>query len=442
MEWQKETIFAVASGVGRAAVAVIRLSGPHAGATLVAMAGRLPHPRRASLTRLRDPLSGELIDQGLALWFPAPASFTGEDCVELQVHGSRAVVAAILRLLAVRHGHRLAEPGEFARRAFLNGRMDLAQIEGLADLVDSETEHQRRHALAQLDGVLGRKTEIWRGVLLQALALIEAEIDFADEGDAPSHVLPQIRALIGAAVMDIGAVIEKGFVAERLREGFLVVICGPPNVGKSTFLNHIAKRDVAIVSDHPGTTRDILEIFLDISGIPVRMVDTAGLRISDNPVENQGISKAQKYIVDADLVLMLQDSQLSCHDQLPAARQNLIWTVRTKSDLPEGEAFKCDFSVSSKNGAGIPNLLAEIGHLAQQCFGSGGMGEAVRERHWRILTETIAALKRVLDCNNATQLELVAEDLRLASRSLGRVTGRIGVEDILDEIFSRFCLGK
>lgn len=442
MEWQKETIFAVASGAGRAAVAVIRLSGPHAGATLIALTGRMPQPRRASLTHLRDPSAGELIDQGLALWFPAPASFTGEDCVELQVHGGRAVVAAILRLLAARPGHRLAEPGEFARRAFLNGRMDLAQIEGLADLVDSETEHQRRHALTQLDGVLGRKTEIWRGKLLQALALIEAEIDFADEGDAPSHVLPHIRALIGPIVIDIGAVIEKGFVAERLREGFLVVICGPPNVGKSTFLNHIAKRDVAIVSDQPGTTRDILEIFLDISGVPVRMVDTAGLRISDNPIENQGISKAQKFIADADLVLMLQDSELSSQDQLPAARQNLIWTIRTKSDLPESKAFKCDFFVSAKNGDGIPNLLAEIGHLAQRCFGSGGMGEAVRERHWRIFTESITALKRVLDWNNATQPELVAEDLRLASRSLGQVTGRIGVEDILGEIFSRFCLGK
>ena len=439
---QLETIFAVASGAGRSAVAVIRLSGPQVQSILIGLTGRVPQPRRATLLRLRDGSSAETIDQGLVLWFPAPGSFTGEDCAELQVHGSRAVIARLVRYLAALSMVRPAEAGEFTRRAFLNGRMDLTQVEGLADLIDSETEQQRRQSLSQLDGVLGRKTEIWRSRLMEALAFAEADIDFIDEGDAPTDVNPHIKTLIAPLILDIQKTLKTAQSGEMLRDGLLVVICGCPNVGKSTFLNVMAKRDVALVSEHAGTTRDALEIFLDLEGLPVRMIDTAGLQVTDNPVEKSGIAKAHHYIGQADLVLWLYDLPVS--QKLPAdiGSSASLWRVRTKIDRADYEKSDCDYEISSAKGTGIAALLTGIAEFAQTRLAAGGAGMMLRERHRLAFKQTLVALERVNSAGCDDGPELVAEDLRLAARSLGRVTGRAGVEDVLDDIFMRFCIGK
>lgn len=439
---QLETIFAVASGAGRSAVAVIRLSGPQTQSILIGLTGRVPQPRRATLMRLRDGSSAEVIDQGLVLWFPGPGSFTGEDCAELQVHGSRAVIAILVRYLAGLPGVRPAEAGEFTRRAFLNGRMDLTQVEGLADLIDSETEQQRRQSLSQLDGVLGRKTENWRRRLMEALAFAEADIDFVEESDAPSNVQPHIKTLIAPLISDIQNTLKTAQSGEMLRDGFLVVICGCPNVGKSTFLNVIAKRDVALVSEHAGTTRDALEIFLDLDGLPIRMIDTAGLQVTDNPVEKSGIAKARHYIAQADLVLWLHDLTVSQDLPPDIGSSAPQWRVRTKIDREDYEKSDCDYEISSANGDGIAALLAAIAEFAQTRLDAGGAGMMLRERHRLAFKETLIALERATgaDCNGG--LEFLTEDLRLAARCLGRVTGRVGVEDVLDDIFLRFCIGK
>src|SRR5215469_1687906 len=327
------TIFALSSGRPPAAIAVIRISGPAARAGLAALMGRLPQPRRATLARLRDPAQ-EIIDEALALWFPGPASETGEDMAELQVHGGRAIVARVLELLGGLEGFRLAEPGEFTRRAFENGRLDLTAVEGLADLIYADTEVQRRQAFRQYKGELGIRAETWRERLIEALALVDAGIDFPDEGDVPGDLAGRALAIIGPLVDELRqAGAGKG---ERLREGLRVAIAGAPNVGKSTLLNRLARRDAAIVSPHAGTTRDVIEVHLDLAGYPVTVLDTAGLRDAADPVEQEGVRRAWSAVADADLALWVVDTTTMdpAPGRLAALPAELVhWIILNKVDL-------------------------------------------------------------------------------------------------------------
>jgi tRNA modification GTPase len=303
-----DTIFALSSGRPPAAIAVVRLCGPRAGDALRMLAGRVPNPRVAALTNIRDPETGEVIDQALMLWFPGPASETGEDMAELQLHGGRAVIAAVLGALGRIEGLRLAEPGEFARRAFEHGRIDLTRVEALADLIYADTQAQRRQALRQLRGLLGDRAETWRRTLIEAMALIEAGIDFPDEGDVPAELIRPALNTVSQLLDEIDQSIASGNRGERLREGLVVAIAGPPNVGKSSLLNRIARRDAAIVSPIPGTTRDVIEVGLDLDGYPVTLLDTAGIRDSSDPIEQEGVRRARARAADADLVLWVADA--------------------------------------------------------------------------------------------------------------------------------------
>ena len=584
-----DTIFALSSGRPPAAVAVIRISGSHARLALEKLIGRVPEPRQASLVRVRNPQSGEIIDEALALWFPAPRSETGEDMAELQIHGGRAVIAAVLESLGRVQGLRPAEPGEFTRRAFENGRLDLTAIEGLADLIGAETEAQRRQAYRQLKGLLGARAEAWRARLIEALALVEAGIDFSDEGDVPQNLLGPALDVAGALHAEIAAALDRPGHGERLREGLVVAIAGPPNAGKSTLLNRIARREVAIVSPHAGTTRDVIEVHLDLDGYPVTLLDTAGVRESDDPVEQEGVRRAKERAAAADLVLWITEAVRPVADDAgtrpraagesgasqgggaaadgaigraaaaaggrPLASAAIggrveggrsaaeltgplaelgrgvpIWRVVNKSDLfdpcpgpgssyekrpgnpdmppdlgqwprPPGESppalsieakapaprtvlehpsamaakAKADkvkegsldngahasvamashtpyneslfeneseiiFYVSALYGKGIAPLLAALSAYAQHYFGAES-ALITRERHRRSLEEARAALARAMSCQ-AKGEEIIAEELRLAARSLGRLTGKVDVEDILDAIFRDFCIGK
>jgi len=435
----EDTIFAPATAAGKAGVAVIRLSGPSAGAALAALGAGRPEPRRAVFTRFRDPATGEAIDSGLALWFPAPASFTGEDVAELQLHGGRAVIDAAMRALARLPGCRIAEPGEFTRRAFLNGKLNLTEVEGLADLVAAETEAQRRQALRQLDGDLGRLYESWRATLMRALAHLEAGIEFADE-DLPAEIAETAAADV---VWTLGAIdrhLQDGGRGERLREGIAVAILGPPNAGKSTLLNALARRDVAITSAVAGTTRDVVEVHLDLGGYPVIVADTAGLRASDDPIEAEGIRRALRRAEAADLRIAIYDL---ARPEERRAIEGLLGpdtiVVANKADLVEAAPCPEDaIAVSVLTGQGMPALLERLGAEVAARFGGDAAGPT-RLRHRRALEECADALRRF---DPASLPELAAEDLRLAVRSLGRITGRVGVEDMLDIVFREFCIGK
>src|SRR4249919_156216 len=304
----RDTIFALSSGRPPAAIAVVRISGPRAGEALKALAGRMPEPRKAGLARVRDPATGEAIDEALALWFPGPNSETGEDMAEVQLHGGRAVVAAVLGALGRIEGLRPAEAGEFTRRAFENGRLDLTAVEGLADLIGAETEAQRRQAYRQLKGLLGDRAETWRARLIEALALVEARIDFSDEADVPEDLIGPALVIAHSLRDEIAQALLGAARGERLREGLVVAIAGPPNAGKSTLLNRIARREAAIVSPIPGTTRDVIEVHLDLGGYPVTLLDTAGIRDSDDPVEQDGVRRARQRAGAADLVLWVEDA--------------------------------------------------------------------------------------------------------------------------------------
>src|SRR5689334_10608587 len=329
-----ETIYALSSGRPPAAIAVVRISGPRAGAALKALMGRVPDPRKAAFARVRAP-GGEVIDEALALWFPGPRSETGEDVAELQLHGGRAVIAAVFDALSQIEGLRPAEAGELTRRAFENGKLDLTAVEGLADLVMAETQGQRRQALRQLEGALGSRAEDWRRRLIQALALVEARIDFSDEADVPQDLVAPALALTRALAEEIGAVLADEGRGERLRDGLVVAIAGPPNAGKSTLLNRIARREAAIVSPYAGTTRDVIEVHLDLGGMPVTLLDTAGIRDTDDPVEMEGVRRAQARAADADLVLWVVDATAARPE---ADRPDLrsaapVWIVENKFDL-------------------------------------------------------------------------------------------------------------
>jgi tRNA modification GTPase len=458
----RDTIYALSSGRPPAAIAVVRISGPRAGDALKALTGRVPEPRKAALARVRDPASGEAIDQVLALWFPGPNSETGEDTAELQLHGGRAVIAAALDALGRIDGLRMAEPGEFTRRAFENGRLDLTAVEGLADLIGAETEAQRRQAYRQLTGLLGDRAETWRRRLIEALALVEARIDFVDEADVPEDLLGPALNIARGLRDEIADAVAGSARGERLRDGLVVAITGPPNAGKSTLLNRIARREAAIVSPFPGTTRDVVEVHLDLGGYPVTLLDTAGIRDSDDPVEQEGVRRARARAAEADLVLWVVDASsedgssgsssgvaIQPDHALPAAGQ--VWLIRNKADKAgknirnelktNNKRSQIIFVLSALTGGGIEALIQGLAQQASDAFG-GESGLISRERHRKALNEARDALNRAVEERRQGREDIVAEELRLAAAILGRLTGRVDVEDVLDVIFRDFCIGK
>lgn len=481
-----DTIYALSSGRPPAAIAVVRMSGPRAGAALETLTGKIPSPRKAALARIRG-ADGELIDQALSLWFPGPNSETGEDVAELQLHGGRAVIAGVLNALSQIEGLRLAEAGEFTRRAFENGKLDLTAVEGLADLVMADTEGQRRQAFRQMTGALGNRAEKWRSQLVQALALVEARIDFSDEADVPADLLAPALAIVRSLARDIGDVLADGGRGERLREGVVVAIAGPPNAGKSTLLNRIARREAAIVSPFAGTTRDVIEVHLDLNGLPLTLLDMAGIRETDDPVEIEGVRRARERAAAADLVLWVVDASVEGRVPLPpvaaAANRKSTWLIANKIDcLGKGEpsaelsnqsiqrtepadrfnnilkkvvndwlktsselSFYVNeqlFGISALSGEGVERLLASLKNFASQFISGSEPALITRERHRRTLLDAEAALQRALAPGVSAREDLLAEELRTAAQALGRLTGRVDVEDVLDVIFRDFCIGK
>ena len=521
-EPSRDTIFALSSGRPPAAIAVIRVAGPRARAALEALGVKVPEPRRVGFARLRDPASGEVIDEGLVLFFEGAKSEVGEDTAELQPHGGRAIIATLLAALGRVEGLRPAEAGEFTRRAFENGKLDLTAVEGLADLVMAETEGQRRQAYRQMRGALGKQADAWRERLIKALALVEARIDFSDESDVPENLLAPAGAIARELAAEIAAALADGHRGERLREGMVVAIAGPPNAGKSTLLNRLARREAAIVSPYAGTTRDVIEVHLDLGGMPVTLLDTAGIRETDDPVEMEGVKRAQARAAEADLVLWVVDAREDSSVAAAADRRSdesgpLTWLVRNKIDLTQGgsrgvedggaaggtdgreppkeaaangaargaqnsDAFEgvgrgalrnneqkdwsndllanvvtrglrgtsesgvqCtepEFSISATTGAGVSCLVSALERQAAELLSGSEPALVTRARHRRALEDALAALTRATARPVAEHEDLLAEELRLAARALGRLTGRVDVEDVLDVIFSDFCIGK
>lgn len=442
------TIFALSSAPGRAGVAVVRISGPQAGQVLDLMARPRPKPRVASGRRILHTSTAEVLDRGVVLWFPAPKSFTGEDVAELQLHGSVAVVRAVLAAVALVPGCRPAEPGEFARRAFDNGKIDLVEAEGLADLIDAETEAQRRQALRQSQGALSSLYESWRASLIEATALVESAIDFSDEGDVAYDAFSAGKAVITDLAKAMRHHLDDGNRGEIVRSGFRVVLAGPPNVGKSSLLNALARRDAAIVSDEAGTTRDVIEVRLDLEGLAVIVSDTAGIRDTDGKVEREGIRRSLAHAADAELVVWLTDIHAP-EPLLPPPLRDIadrILLVVNKIDLAADAAQPSlpddMIAISVKTGGGLDALTSRIGAIARARVGNGAEEPVItQDRHRRLIEAGITDIETFL-AGDANHVELRAEDLRRAAASLGRITGRIDVEDVLDGIFSRFCIGK
>lgn len=440
-----DTIYALASAAGRAGIAVIRLSGPQALAALRWLAGEPPPARRAALRTLRHPHTGTELDRGLVLAFPGPQSFTGEDMVELHVHGGRALVRSVIDALAACDGLRPAEPGEFTRRAFEHGKLDLTAAEGLADLVNAETEAQRRQALRQLRGELGEVYQGWHRALMGALARIEAYIDFPDE-DLPPELSEQTRSVVAATAAAIAAHLQDGRRGQRLREGLSVAILGPPNVGKSSLLNALAGRPAAIVAAQAGTTRDVVEVELDLGGYPVTVADTAGLRESVDEIEREGVRRAKLTAEAADYKILMSDARNypDIDRGLAAFADGDSMFVVNKCDLVPSTSVtpllgRPTLGVSALTGAGLDQLLAALTEAVIERAGLTENPLLTRERHRRGLEECHDSLARAL---RAGSVELLAEDLRLAVRAIGRITGRVDVEDLLDAIFREFCIGK
>jgi len=439
---EEATIYALASAAGAAGVAVHRVSGPRAGELFARLCHReIPPARQAVRVTLYDPASGEALDDGLALWFAAPHSFTGEDIVELQLHGGRASIAAALGVLGLMAGYRLAEPGEFTKRAFIAGKLDLTAAEGLADLVAAETEAQRRQARRQLAGELGALYEGWRARLLSLLAYQEAAIDFVDE-DLPPDMLADAAGQIAALIADIDRHLADQRRGERLRGGISVVILGAPNAGKSSLLNALAQRDAAIVSSRAGTTRDVIDVHLDLGGWPVILTDTAGLRDAEDEIEGEGVRRARARAADADVKLILFDGMAAPDSQtIDLIDRNSI-VLRTKTDLHgvSGEvAGRPALAISAKTGVGMAELLARLQAEVAKRMDLSGTPALTRQRHRKSLENC-----RDLLANAATAAapELMAEELRQAAQALGAITGKVGVEDLLDKIFRDFCIGK
>jgi tRNA modification GTPase len=506
---RSDTIFALASGAGRAAIAVIRLSGPACAGALEALApGARFADRVATLSALRDPVTFEPLDRALVIRFRAPRSYTGEEMAELHATGGRAVVAGIVGALAKIPGLRPAEPGEFAWRAFENGKLDLAEVEGLADLVEAETAAQRRQALRIAGGALSRETEAIRSKLLEAMAILEAQIDFSDVEDVDAFSLEAARGIVAEAARRVKAALAGAAAGARLREGFTVVIAGPPNVGKSTLMNALARRDVSIVSPIPGTTRDLVEVSLELRGYLVTLIDTAGIRDSDDAIEREGVARARRRAEEADLTLWLSEAAEPIEARPPGGGATIA--VLTKSDLapasqgdnpgrrplgnkiadrehlsrtsaaarrreapsltgplgrkktlserstahrvsglaaPVGSSSeprrpsRAPIAISALTGAGVESLLDAVADLAEERMAGPAPALITLERHRAAFADALAALERALDPARS-ELELAAEELRLAARALQRIGGRIDVEDVLGDIFSRLCVGK
>ena len=427
------TIFALATALGKSGVAVIRLSGPLALPAGKSLAGTLPEHRTTGLRSLKN-TSGALLDQALVLTFGKGHSFTGEDVVELHLHGGPATIKAVLKTLGDIEGLRLAEPGEFTRRALENGCLDLAQIEGLSDLLEAETEAQRKQALRVFSGALGDKAEGWRTELIRAAALLEATIDFADE-DVPVDVTPEVTTLLDNVMAALTKEAEGVRISERIRDGFEVAIVGPPNVGKSSLLNRLAGRDAAITSEIAGTTRDVIEVRMDLNGLPVTILDTAGLRETDDTVEGIGIERALTRAKQADLRVFLYEQE-PLDLLLQPEKDDIV--VRSKADVYEGR----DFSVSGLTGKGLDKLTTRIAVILENRV--QGAGTAIRERHRTAILRALAALETAKFelSYGIERSELAAEELHTSIRALDSLVGRVDVEQILDEIFSSFCLGK
>ncbi|WP_243613452.1 tRNA uridine-5-carboxymethylaminomethyl(34) synthesis GTPase MnmE [Shimia aestuarii] len=427
-----DTIFALATAPGKAGVAVIRISGSAAASAGAVLFGELPKPRMASLRILRDK-AGHRLDQALVLYFPEKNSFTGEEVIELHLHGSVAVVNAVLRELSDIEDLRLAEPGEFTRRALENGCLDLAQVEGLADLIEAETEAQRRQALRVLSGDLGSLAERWRQNLIRAAALIEATIDFADE-DVPVDVTPEVSSLLDTVSQDLATEIIGVDTAERIRTGFEVAIVGAPNVGKSTLLNTLAGREAAITSEYAGTTRDVIEVRMELNGFPVTLLDTAGIRETEDHVEGIGIERAKQRALASDLcVFLVEGEDTPDFEPRPGdlVRRAKVDRIADQKD-----------GISGLTGQGVSDLVSDITSVLSERAARSGI--ATRERHriaMRRASESLAAAKAVLALG-ADHYEIAAEELRSAIRALDSIVGRVDVENLLDEIFSSFCIGK
>jgi tRNA modification GTPase len=443
-----DTIYAPATAAGRAAVAVVRVSGPGAGEAVAALAGALPRPREASLRRLRDAVGTE-IDQALVLWFPAPASYTGEDCAEFHVHGGSAVVGAISAALGDL-GLRLADPGEFTRRAFENGKLDLAQAEGVADLVDAETEAQRRQALDQLGGRLSDVQARWREALTEALAMFEAAVDFPDE-EVPADVAARAQPVLRHLIEELAAAAADAERGERVREGYRIALLGAPNAGKSTLLNALAEREAAIVTATPGTTRDVIEVPLVLEGYKALLADTAGLRDTGDEIEAEGVRRARAWADGADLRLWLVDGSGPEAVDIPRELQPGDLCVITKRDLREAEAgwhaveaaqarALPVMMVTAKSPNDIAWLRSALAERVVEALAGAEPPAATRLRHRDLLLEAAERLTHALAQDEA--LELAAEDVRLAARALDRVTGRIDPDAVLGKIFASFCIGK
>lgn len=446
------TIFALSSAPGRSGVAVVRISGPLAGTVLNLMAPPRGKPRVAAGRKIIHPRTAEHLDSGVVLWFPAPKSFTGEDVAELQLHGSVAVVRAVLGALAEIPGCRQAEPGEFARRAFENGKIDLVEAEGLADLIEAETEAQRRQALRQSRGALSSLYESWRASLIEATALVESAIDFSDEGDVAFDAFNNGRGLVTDLAKAIRHHLDDGNRGEILRSGFRVALAGPPNVGKSSLLNALARRGAAIVSEEAGTTRDVIEVRLDLAGLPVVVADTAGIRETDAAVEKEGIRRSIATAAEADLVIWLTDvttGEAVLPQELLSVAERVLPVVN-KIDLRESPAGASgatgplpddEVAISVKAGVGLDELTRRITAIARDRMGDSDDPVITQDRHRRLVQACLAELDAFL-AGDANHVELRAEDLRRAASALARLTGRIDVEEILDHVFSRFCIGK
>jgi len=445
-------IFALSSAPGRAGVAVIRLSGTGAADVVRALAGHeLPAPRRAVLRRLQDPRSGDLIDRGLVLWMPAPASFTGEDCAEFHVHGGPAVTQAMLAALGSLSECRPAEAGEFARRAFEAGKMDVTEAEGLADLIEAETDAQRKQALRQASGGLSGLAEAWREELIAIMALVEAAIDFSDEGDVAEDAIAQAEARAAVLEAELRNQLEDGHRGEILRDGYRVALLGPPNAGKSSLLNALARREVAIVSSQPGTTRDVIEVRLNLNGRTVVVTDTAGLREAAGEIEREGMRRAIDAARSANLVVWMVDGADADPPTLPdeieklaASGVDLIRVVNKTDQLTHALRKRLASDVvqlSVVTGEGLPALISLLSQAVADRTGGSEPAVITRARHRLHLNDCYGSLRAFID-GRGMDAELRAEDLRRAAVSLGRLTGRVDVEDVLDQVFGRFCIGK
>jgi tRNA modification GTPase len=435
-----ESVFALATSPGKSAIAVIRVTGPSSGPVLVSLSGgKLPPPRQATLARLRDS-RGEPLDHALVLWFPAPASFTGEDMAELHLHGGPAVVAGVMAALTAQ-GLRPAEPGEFTRRAFAHGKLDLTEVEALADLVSAETAAQRRQALRQEGGALSRAAESWRTRLLEAQARLEAVIDFPED-ELPLHLDAEVKSTVFDLQRELTQHLVESPSGERLRSGLVLVILGAPNVGKSSLLNTLVRRDAAIVSAEAGTTRDVIEVHLDLGGLPLTMLDTAGLRETNESVEREGIRRALQRAETADLKLAVFDAATWPQQDAATAAQLDDDTVIVVNKIDSRPGLVIEppaLALSTRTGEGLDQLLVVLTQEANKRLSSASSALLTRARHRSAIQDVVSALDRF---SQQDSVDLKAEELRLAGRALARITARIDVEELLDVIFSEFCIGK